>query len=374
VTSPSRPNPPPSGQPTAPGPAEKKTRRLGDYELVGKLGQGAMGSVYLANRLSTGQKVAIKILPHDLARDQEFLERFRREARAALKISHPNVVAAYDVGVADSYNFIALEYIDGPNLELLLQKKGRLSEAELLKITSEIAMALEAAEEQGIVHRDIKPANILMNSAGVSKLTDLGLASASKGDQRVTMAGFAVGTPFYISPEQARGDLDVDCRADIYSLGATLYHLATGALPFPGNNPVVIMTKHLQEMPPAPHIRQPGVSERISAMIMKMMAKDPGERYQSATELKADVERMKTGQMPGGTKPPPLPTSSRRVVPSPSKPVIPSASAKSGFEHLIALPDTLLPFLPASARLPILAVMLTLGFLLVLFAAIVLLK
>ncbi|HYG77211.1 MAG TPA: serine/threonine-protein kinase [Planctomycetota bacterium] len=374
MTSPARPNSP-TEQPA------KKTRRLGDYELVGKLGQGAMGSVYLANRMSTGQKVAIKILPHELARDDEFLERFRREARAALKISHPNVVAAYDVGVADNYNYIALEYIDGPNLELLLNKKGRLSEAEILRITLDISQALQAAEEKGIVHRDIKPANILMNSQGISKLTDLGLASASKGDQRVTMAGFAVGTPFYISPEQARGDLDVDCRSDIYSLGATLYHLSTGTLPFPGNNPVLIMTKHLQEMPPPPDVRQPGVSPRISAMIMKMMAKDPADRYQNAAELKADIERMINGENPfavgagGPAKPPPLPAKSAARHSGRRGPVlVQSGPPKSTMDQLFELPDRILPFLPMTARLPVFAVALTVFFLALVFALVMLVK
>lgn len=382
MTSPSRPNPPSAGT-SAAAPAEKKTRKLGDYELIGKLGQGAMGSVYLANRMSTGQKVAIKILPNDLARDAEFLERFRREARAAQKIKHPNVVAAYDVGVADNYNYIALEYMDGPNLELMLQKKGRFSEEELLKTARDIASALEAAEAQGIVHRDIKPANILMNSQSVSKLTDLGLASASKGDQRVTMAGFAVGTPFYISPEQARGDLDVDCRADIYSLGATLYHLATGTLPFPGNNPVLIMTKHLQDMPQKPHERQPAVSERISALIWKMMQKDPKDRHQNATELKADIERCMAGEMPLGKGAP-----GAKAVPAKPKATIekePEAKAeavhavssgppKSAADQILALPDKVLPFVPEALRWPVFAVGGTVGMLAVLWVVIKALK
>jgi len=373
------PNPPPTGKPAAP--AEKKTRKLGDYELVGKLGQGAMGSVYLANRLSTGQKVAIKILPNDLARDAEFLERFRREARAAQKIQHPNVVAAYDVGVADNYNYIALEYMDGPNLELILQKKGRFSEQDLLKTAMDMSLALEAAQAQGIVHRDIKPANILMNSQGVSKLTDLGLASASKGDQRVTMAGFAVGTPFYISPEQARGDLDVDCRADIYSLGATLYHLATGTLPFPGNNPVLIMTKHLQEMPQKPNERQPAVSERVSALIWKMMQKDPKDRHQDATELKADIERCMAGEMPLGkgaggakaAKPKPRVEKALAAIDDPAPPAV-GGPPKSTADQILAIPDKVLPFVPEALRWPVFAVGGTVGVLTALWLMIKMLK
>ena len=157
-----------------------KKHRLGDYDLTAKLGQGAMGSVYLAKRVSSGEQVALKILPPNLAQDQEFLERFRREARSASKLSHPNLVAALDVGFADNkYHYIAMEYIDGPNLEVVLKKAGgKLPLADLLRIATDITQALTEAEKHGIVHRDIKPANILMNSAGVSKLTDLGLSSA----------------------------------------------------------------------------------------------------------------------------------------------------------------------------------------------------
>ena len=262
-----------------------------------------MGSVYLANQLSLKRQVALKILPREMAKDSEFLERFRREARAASKLTHPNIVSAYDIGVADNYHFIAMEYVDGKNLEDLLEKKKRFEEKELLKVAHDMASALEAAEAKGIVHRDIKPANILMSTQGVAKLTDMGLASASQGDQRVTMAGFAVGTPYYISPEQARGELNVDGRADIYSLGATLYHLATGTLPFPGTNPVVIMTQHLKEIVQLPHLRQPAVSQRVSQLIMHMMAKEPSQRHQNATELKADIERCQKGDPPPSTIP-----------------------------------------------------------------------
>ncbi|HEY3321613.1 MAG TPA: serine/threonine-protein kinase [Planctomycetota bacterium] len=386
MANPPAPNPqgPAESAPAAAAPA-KKTRRLGDYELTGKLGQGAMGSVYLATQLSTGRKVAIKILPQEMARDQEFLERFRREARAASRISHANVVAAYDVGFIDNHHYIAMEFIDGPNLEIILQKKGRFPEQDLFKLMVDIASALEAAEAAKTVHRDIKPANILMNSQGVCKLTDMGLASASQGDQRVTMAGFAVGTPYYISPEQARGDLEVDCRADIYSFGATLYHLATGTLPFPGANPVIIMTKHLQEMPPPPTQRCAGVSPRVSAMIMKMMSKDPKQRYQSAAELKADAERCLSGQQPLLGAPPPRKKAA--PVPAPAKPAAPEAGSdeatpalphpavrKPLLDRLIELPDTLLPFLPPALRMAVCAGVGTAALLAGLFAAIKLLK
>jgi eukaryotic-like serine/threonine-protein kinase len=357
---------PPNTQNGAPQQGEKKTRKLGDYELLGKLGQGAMGSVYLANQISQNRKVALKILPQDLAKDQEFLERFRREARTATKLSHPNIVAAYDIGMVDNYNYIAMEYIDGPNLEMVLTKKGVFNEEKLLKIALDMCAALDVAENHGVVHRDIKPANILMNSQGVCKLTDLGLASASQGDQRVTMAGFAVGTPYYISPEQARGDLDVDGRADIYSLGATLYHLATGKVPFEGNNPVVIMTKHLQEMPMPASQRNPAVSQRITVLIEKMMAKDPNDRPLTAKDLREDIERCMRGELPTAkvarVKAVKVPVS--RV--SNSFAALPSGNRSSG-DKLLGLIDKILFFVPAEFRVPLAAGGLTLTLLIVLY-------
>jgi serine/threonine-protein kinase len=367
VTSPG-PNPQTNApaQPAAAAAAPKKTRRLGDYELVGKLGQGAMGSVYLATQLSQNRTVALKVLPQELARDEEFLERFRREARAAMRLSHPNVVAAYDMGVADGYHFISMEFVDGPNLEIVLQKKGKLNEALILKVALDMSHALEAAEAAKVVHRDIKPANILMNSQGLAKLTDLGLASASQGDRRVTMAGFCVGTPFYISPEQARGDRDVDGRADIYSLGASLYHLVTGTLPFPGTNPVVIMTKHLQEPCPAARTRDPSVPPHVSALIEKMMAKDPAQRHQTAVELRADVERCIRGEMPL-----PATAGASAATTTTGKALAPGAPL---LDRAFAMADSFLPFLPKELRLAGVAVMCTAMTLIVIWLAIALLK
>lgn len=377
------PNPPPAG--STPAQEPRKTRKLGDYELVGKLGAGAMGNVYLAKQISTGRNVALKLLPPDLAKDAEFLERFRREARSAMRISHENVVAAYDEGVAEGHHFISMEYVDGPNLEVLMLREGRFSQERTLKVMLDMAAALEAAQKDGIVHRDIKPANILVNSKGVNKLTDLGLASASQGDQRVTMAGYAVGTPYYISPEQARGDMNVDIRSDIYGLGATMYHLATGQLAFPGNNPVVIMTKHLQEMPPPPHEREPAVSKELSALIMKMMAKDPRDRHQSPSDLRADILRVQRGEMP-------LPaiqriTSASSTVPNYRKPTtqeptrqtrspLPQspAPAQESSDPFASFIDSIFGFLPQAARVPVAATVVTLLLLLVLYAIVVALK
>ena len=275
-------------------------RRLGDFELLSKLGQGAMGAVYLARQIQLDRKVAIKILPPELAQDQEFLERFRREARAAARLNNPHIVLAYDVGVVAGYHYIAMEYVDGLDLEqrLQTQAKGKFPPQEVLKIARHMGRALEAASAGGIVHRDIKPANILHHSDGTYKLTDLGLAARNREDHKVTQKGSAVGTPFYISPEQARGEQSVDVRSDIYSLGATLYHLATGRLPYPGDNAVVVMTMHLTEVLVPPDEIDPAVPKPLSRLIVKMMAKSPVDRHQSARELLEDIARAERGEVP----------------------------------------------------------------------------
>lgn len=278
----------------------KNARRLGDYLLVKKLGHGAMGNVYLAKQLSRDRRVALKILSPDMAQDKEFVERFRREARAATKLNHPNIVRAYEVGVISGYHFIALEYVDGGDLETNLDQRpgNRYRSREVVKIAKDMAAALKAADGNGIVHRDIKPANILVHSDGSHKLTDLGLAAKRKDDLRVTKTGHAVGTPFYISPEQAQGEMDVDVRSDIYSLGATLYHLATGKLPFEGENSVVVMTQHIAEPLKPPREVQPRIPKALSRLIEKMMAKRPYDRHQSPDEVLEDIELLEAGGVP----------------------------------------------------------------------------
>lgn len=286
-----------------PIPGAKKYKSVGDYDIVSKLGKGGMGSVYLALRKSTGEQVALKILSPELVKDTEMYHRFLREARATQRFSHPHIVCAVDFGSYDKYHYIAMQYVDGPDLEKMLKTSGKFEEEMLLRMAAQMALALEAIEAQGIVHRDIKPSNIMMTSQGIFRLTDLGLSSAGMGDERVTMVGSAVGTPYYISPEQAKGQLDVDIRADIYGLGATLYHLATGSVPFPGNNDVAIMTAHLLTPPKPPEELEPSVSPHVSALIQRMMEKDPDRRPQNAAELRKMIEQCMRGEMPETPKP-----------------------------------------------------------------------
>ena len=275
-------------------------RHIGDFELITKLGQGAMGTVYLARQSSLDRFVALKILPLDLAHDHEFLERFRREARAATRLNHPNIVLAYDVGVAGGYHYIAMEFIEGLDLERQMRaaQTGVLAPDKLLVVADHMAKALACAFEAGIVHRDIKPANILEHVDGSYKLTDLGLAAPNATDKRLTSTGIAVGTPYYISPEQARGEQKVDVRSDIYSLGASLFHLATGRLPFPGENAVEVMTKHITDPLDPPIEVNPSIPQPFSRLIEKMMSKLPDERHQNPQELMDDLALVARGEIP----------------------------------------------------------------------------
>jgi serine/threonine protein kinase len=278
----------------------KPSRRIGDFLLLKKLGQGAMGAVYLARQVSLQRDVALKVLPPELAEDQDFLERFRREAKAAARLNHPNIVMAYDVGVAEGFHYIAMELVDGQDLEDELRNTAQhyLASAKILEIAESIARALQAAHRMGIVHRDIKPANILQSRDGVFKLADMGLAAVAGLDERLTMAGQAVGTPYYISPEQALGEAKIDVRADIYGLGATLYHLATGYLPFRGETAAEVMACHIRETLEPPSEAEPAVPKAISRLIEKMMAKLPEDRHQTPEELLDDIEGVKRGEVP----------------------------------------------------------------------------
>ena len=276
---------------------EDKTR-IGPYRIVGKLGQGGMGTVYLAEHVDDGMRVALKVLPPDFARDEEFLERFRREARAVTSLDHPNIVRCLGVGVSRGVHYIAMEFVEGKDVESILEEKGPMSEADTLAIARQMAAALSAAYARGVVHRDMKPANILVDADGLAKLTDFGLAWRGGSDARVTHTGVAVGTPYYISPEQARGIQDVDVRSDIYSLGASMYHMLTGQPPFPGSNAMVVMSQHVSEEPVPVRRLVPSVSEGMAALIEKMLSKRPEDRQQTPEELLADITIVESGGVP----------------------------------------------------------------------------
>ncbi len=278
---------------------ERKKRQIPGYQLLEQLGAGAMATVYLAKQLSLDRLVAIKILPRKFTQKPEFVERFYQEGRAAAKLNHPNIVHALDVGNTGETHYFVMEYVKGRTVFEEIERRGRYTEREAIQIALQVARALEHAHSVGLIHRDVKPKNIMITEEGRAKLADMGLARAvSDREAAEAEAGKAFGTPYYISPEQIRGEIDVDFRADIYSLGATLYHMVTGQVPFDGPNPSSVMHKHLkQQVEPPDHIN-PELSRGISEIIEVCMAKDREQRYSTTSDLIEDLEAVARGDPP----------------------------------------------------------------------------
>ena len=265
------------------------------YQVLELLGEGGMGMVYRARQKSLDRIVALKILPPRAARESSFIKRFIAEARTVARLNHENIIAGIDVGEANGTYYFAMEHVEGESVADMIERTGALEERTALQIAAQIARALEHAHKHGLVHRDVKPQNILVTKNQLAKLCDLGLAkmqNESGGDPQ----GVPVGTPHYLSPEQARGEADVDIRSDIYSLGATLYHMLTGLTPFEGQSPMVLMTKHLTEEPVPARKRNAGVSKHASELIAWMMAKEKEDRPQTPTEVLEEIERILSGK------------------------------------------------------------------------------
>ncbi|PKL50885.1 MAG: serine/threonine protein kinase [Planctomycetes bacterium HGW-Planctomycetes-1] len=269
------------------------------YKILGKLGAGAMAIVYKARQLSLDRIVAIKILPRRFSENQDYVKRFYKEGKAAAKLNHNNIVGAYDVGEAGGYHYFVMEYVEGKTLYEDISKGKIFSEQEAIDVITQVANALAHAHARGLIHRDVKPKNIMINPAGIVKLADLGLArDASDIEMAKSEAGKAFGTPYYISPEQIRGEMDLDARGDIYSLGATFYNMVTGRVPFEASTPSEVMKKHLREpLIPPDHINT-SLSAGISEVIEMMMAKKKEDRYPSAEELLADLNAVRRGEPP----------------------------------------------------------------------------
>ena len=264
----------------------------GSYRILRRLGRGGMADVYLAEDEELGRRVAIKVLNDRHAADEQFVERFRREATNAAGLSHPNIVSIYDRGEAEGTYYIAMEHIDGRSLKELIVARGPAPVPIAIEYARHILSALRFAHERGIVHRDIKPHNVLDDGDGRVKVTDFGIARA--GASQMTEAGSIVGTAQYLSPEQARGAA-VDARSDLYSLGIVLYELLTGKVPFTGDSPVEIAMKHLSGRPEAPSVHRPEVPRDLDLVVLRALAKDPDERYQTADEMDADLARIEQG-------------------------------------------------------------------------------
>jgi serine/threonine-protein kinase len=270
----------------------KVALKVPGYEILAKIGQGGMGAVYKARQVRMDRVVALKILPPRLARDRQFVDRFLQEARAVAKLRHENIVLGIDAGEAEGVYFFAMEYVEGETLQQVLRREGRIDERRALNAALQVARALQHAYEHHMVHRDIKPDNMLVAKDGVVKLCDLGLAKEQKADPGLTQAGMAVGTPHYISPEQARGEGAIDIRSDLYSLGAALYHLAVGEVPFSGPTPAVVMTKHVTTPAPAPREKVPALSEAFNDLVLKCMAKHREHRFQTPAQLIQAIEKI----------------------------------------------------------------------------------
>lgn len=271
-------------------------RQLGDYRLLRRVGRGATSEVYLAEQDNASNPyVAVKVLRPDIVDkdDNKMLERFQHEAKAARVLNHPNIVQVYKIDESDGLHYIAQEFVHGRNLSELLRRNGPPATKDSLHIIRQVATALQAAHEAGVVHRDIKPENIMLTREGRVKVADFGLAQLSYGSDRgnLTQEGMTIGTPMYMSPEQANGR-KLDLRSDIYSLGVTAYHMFAGSPPFTGPNPVAIAVQHVNDEPELLHKRRAKVPEVISRFVHKMMAKDPARRYQSAQGIMNDVNRI----------------------------------------------------------------------------------
>jgi serine/threonine-protein kinase len=279
--------------------AERSTQQIPGYQLLEKLGSGAMATVFKGRQLSLDRIVAIKVLPKKFMSDPEFVERFYAEGRAAAKLNHPHIVGAIDVGKAGDFHYFVMEYVEGHTVFDYLRKHGHYNEADALDVILPIAEALEHVHEQELMHRDVKPKNIMITKAGIPKLADMGLARKVQDEAAAQAeAGRAYGTPYYISPEQIRGRLDIDFRADIYGLGATFYHMVTGKVPFDGPNPSAVMHKHLkQPLTPPDHLNEE-LSAGVSEIIEVMMAKDRDRRYASTSDLLEDLRSVKSGEPP----------------------------------------------------------------------------
>lgn len=271
------------------------------YSNLEKLGKGSMGMVYRGRQTSMDRVVAIKVLLDTLSRNKEFIKRFQREAMVAAKLSHNNVVNAIDAGEVDGHYYFVMEYVEGITIKDELEKGKVYEEAEAVRIVLAVAEALKHADERGLIHRDIKPENVILTRDGGVKLADLGLARLTADEKwALSEAGMAIGTPYYISPEQSRGQVDVDIRTDIYSLGTTLYHMVTGRVPYDGETPSEVMRKHVDEKSmatPVDHLNT-RLSSGLGEVVETMMAKKRDDRYRNPSDLILDLKCLQQGERP----------------------------------------------------------------------------
>lgn len=269
-------------------------RILGNrYELIEEVGKGGMAIVYKAKCHTLNRYVAVKVLRPEFREDAEFVHRFKIEAQAAGKLSHPNIVSVYDVGTDGDIDYIVMEFVEGVTLKQYINAKGVIPWKEAVDYAAQICAGLEHAHKKGIVHKDIKPHNVIITREGILKVTDFGIARAITSST-ITTGGATMGSVHYFSPEQARGGY-TDEKTDIYSLGVVTYEMVTGQLPFTGDTPISVAMQHLEKMPPAPSTLNPSIPKALDAVILKAMSKEQSRRYESANKLMVDLKRVYLG-------------------------------------------------------------------------------
>jgi serine/threonine protein kinase len=270
--------------------------RLGRYDVVERIATGGMSVIFKAVDRELGQPVALKVLPPERARDPEMLARFQREARSVAKVNHENVVTIFELGEASGLHYMALELVEGIDLERYVEERGRLEVAEALLLLRQMAAAIDHVYRHGIIHRDVKPANFLITQKDgrpLVKLTDLGLAlDQLSTEERLTRLGTTVGTFDYMAPEQTQGGVLADVRSDIYGLGCTLYFMLTGEPPFPSKKVTEIVYKHLHVQPPDPRRVNAAIPPGVTRVLDRMLKKRPEDRYQAPRDLLADLDRL----------------------------------------------------------------------------------
>lgn len=259
--------------------------KIGGCLLLEKLGEGGMGTVYLARQLSLDRVVALKILSPNFAKDKEKRERFLKEAKASAKLHHPNIISIHSAGYDGGHCYYAMEYIEGGSVKEIIARDGKIPEDRALEIIYEISQALQHAFQKKLIHRDVKPDNFMITKEGGIKLCDLGLAKILEDDPHMTQEGVFMGTPYYTSPEQAKGSKEVDIRSDLYSLGASLFYMISGHHPFEGSNPISIITMHINDQPPLVSKYAPNISKGTIQLIDKLLKKDPLDRFQTPAEV-----------------------------------------------------------------------------------------
>ncbi|MCZ7646658.1 MAG: protein kinase [Planctomycetota bacterium] len=270
-----------------------KRRRVKDYDLLAKLGEGGMGAVFKARREGGGQVFALKVLFKRLAADEQYIARFHREAAIGLTLDHPNLIKCIEVGESEGLHYMALEYMDGTDVGAALTQRDNFAEAQALAIVLAAAKGMEYAHKKGLIHRDVKPANLMLTKDGNVKVMDFGLARQRfDADHSLTLTGVVMGTPHYMSPEQVDGTQELDARSDIYSLGVTLFHMLTGRPPFIGGNLYGVLTAHLTSRVPDPRQYNKGISPETANLVLRMCARDREERIVSMELIVYEISKL----------------------------------------------------------------------------------